>query len=128
MGQSFFLGFMEAKKIWDFFYEKLNNAYGVAAMMGNLYVESKLEPTKLQSSYARKLGMTSEEYTNSVDNGTYSKESFVYDSAGYGLVQWTYWSRKENLINYARSVSDSIGSLDMQLNFLWQELKRSSSD
>ena len=37
-----------------------------------------------------------------VDNGTYSKESFVNDGAGYGLAQWTYSSRKKALYEYAK--------------------------
>src|SRR5699024_7234758 len=28
-------------------------------------------------------------YTNGVDSGAYSRESFVNDHAGYGLIQWT---------------------------------------
>ena len=88
---------MEDRKIWDFFLEKLNNPIGVASLMGNLYVESKLDPMYIEGSYRRKLGMTSEEYTKAVDNGTYSSSQFIHDSVGYGLVQWTYYTRKEGL-------------------------------
>lgn len=56
-----------------------------------------------------------------VDSGAYS--NFVHDSAGYGLAQWTYWSRKESLLNFARKTSASIGSLEMQLDFMIRELK-----
>ena len=112
---------MNEKIIWDFFYEKLKNPYGVAALMGNLYVESKLNPQDLQGSYERKFGLTDEEYTKAVDNGTY--QSFVRDGAGYGLVQWTYWSRKEGLLNYAKECGTSIGDLNMQLNYIWKEIQ-----
>ena len=44
------------------------------------------------------------------------------DSAGYGLAQWTYWSRKQALIDFCKTAGTSIGDLDMQLNFLWKEL------
>lgn len=115
---------MEDKKIWDFLLYKLNNPYGVAALMGNLYVESKLNPKDLQGSYARKLGMTDDEYTQAVDDGTYSSDKFIHDSAGYGLAQWTHWSRKENLYKYASKCKASIGDLNMQLNFLWDELQK----
>ena len=114
---------MNEKSIWDFLLEKINNPYGVAALMGNLYVESHLNPMLLQSSYARKIWMTDEEYTQAVDNGSYSRDNFINDKAGYGLVQWTYWSRKEALYDYAKSVSASIGDLVMQLNRMWDELQ-----
>ena len=55
-----------------------------------------------------------------MDSGAYS--NFVHDSAGYGLAQWTFWSRKQNLLNFARQCGKSIGDLDMQLDFLWKEL------
>ena len=68
---------MNDKKIWDFFLEKLNNPIGVASLMGNLYVESKLDPMYVEGSYRRKLGMTSEEYTKAVDNGTLLLNSYM---------------------------------------------------
>lgn len=88
--------------------------------MGNLYAESALNPKNLQNTYEKKLGMTDEGYTAAVDGGTYT--NFVRDGAGYGLAQWTYWSRKEKLLAYARERGASIGDLETQLQFLWQEL------
>lgn len=58
-----------------------------------------------------------------MDNGKYT--NFVKDSAGYGLAQWTFWSRKQNLLNYAKQKKSSIGDLNMQLEFLMQELTNS---
>lgn len=115
---------MEDEKIWRFLLEKIGNEFGVGALMGNLYVESKLNPKLLEGSYARKFGLTSEQYTNAVDNGSYTKDTFANDSAGYGLAQWTYWSRKQALYEYAKARNDSIGDLDMQLNYLWEELQK----
>lgn len=91
--------------------------------MGNLDAESGLEPTNLQNSFNSKLGLSDKEYTQKVDNGTYS--NFVKDSAGYGLAQWTYYTRKQKLLNYAKSKGTSIGDLEMQLEFLMNELKTS---
>lgn len=65
--------------------------------------------------------MTQYGYTVAVDNGSYT--NFVRDSAGYGLAQRTYYSRKQALFDYARSPGASIDSLDVQLAFLWQELQ-----
>jgi uncharacterized protein YcbK (DUF882 family) len=41
------------------------------------------------------------------------------------LAQWTYWTRKQNLLNYAKQKGESIGDLTMQLEFLIKELKES---
>ena len=108
------------KTIWDYLFSKLGNAYGAAGVMGNLNAESSLRPTNLQNSYEKKLGHTDESYTAAVDNGSYT--NFVKDSAGYGLAQWTYWSRKQALLDFAKSQGKSIGDLTVQLDFLWKEL------
>lgn len=113
------------KAIWDFFHGKGLNDYGVAGLMGNLYAESGLMPNNLQNTGNKKLGMTDAEYVEAVDNGTYKK--FVKDSQGFGLAQWTFWSRKQALLDYAKSCGVSIGDLHMQLNFLWKELSESFS-
>ena len=110
-----------AKVIWDFFIGKGLNAFAVAGIMGNLKAESALNPKNLQQTYEKKLGFTDDSYTTAVDNGSY--DNFVNDSAGYGLAQWTYWSRKQALLEYARSVKKSIGDLSMQLDFMWKELQ-----
>ena len=67
-----------------------------------------------------KLGYTDATYTAAVDSGAYS--NFTKDSAGYGLAQWTYWSRKEALLNYARGKKKSVGDLTTQRGFLMEEL------
>lgn len=114
---------MENEKIiWDYFKAKGLNDFGVAGLMGNLRAESGLSPTNLQNSYEKKLKMTDMEYTAAVDNGSY--KNFVYDKAGYGLAQWTFWSLKERMLEYAKSVGKSIGDLGMQLDFLYLELTR----
>ena len=89
--------------------------------MGNLFAESALRPENLQNTYEKKLCLSDLEYTKAVDDGSYT--NFVHDSAGYGLAQWTYWSRKQALLQYAQSAKKSIGDLAMQLEFLWKELQ-----
>ena len=109
------------RTIWNYFCCKGFSPAGVAGLMGNLYAESGLNPINLQNTYEKRLGLTDAEYTAAVDSGSYS--NFVRDSAGYGLAQWTYWSRKEAMLNYARKTGASIGDLIMQLDFMFQELK-----
>ena len=110
----------DEKKLWDFLLAKIGNEYGVAGLMGNLYAESALRSNNLQQTYEKSLGYTDDTYTVAVDSGDYS--NFVKDSAGYGLAQWTYWSRKQALLEYAKSVGKSICDFDMQMEFLWKEL------
>lgn len=112
--------------IWNFLISKGLNKYGTAGLMGNMYAESGLSPKNLQNDYERSLGYTDDSYTLAVDNGSY--KNFSNDSAGYGLVQWTYSIRKKSLLNYAKSSKKSIGDLEMQLNFLYNELSSGFSD
>lgn len=91
--------------------------------MGNLYAESGLRANNLQNSYEKKLNITDAEYTRLVDENAYP--DFVKDKAGYGLAQWTFWSRKQALLDFAKSKGKSIGDLQMQLDFLWKELTMS---
>ena len=97
------------------------NQYGAAGLMGNLFAESALNPKNLQQSFEKKLGYTDDSYTAAVDSGTYT--NFVHDGAGYGLAQWTYWSRKDALLGYAQGSGRSVGDLGLQLIFLSKELR-----
>lgn len=96
---------------------------GVAGLMGNLHAESGLRANNLQNSFEKKLGMDDETYTAAVDSGAYG--NFVKDSAGYGLAQWTFWSRKQALLTFAQGKGASIGDLRMQCEFLMKELTES---
>lgn len=110
----------DEKTIWDYLMGKFGNAFGVAGLMGNLYAESGLRSDNLQNSYEKSLGHTDASYTAAVDNGSY--DNFVKDCAGYGLAQWTYWSRKQKLLEYAKSKNKSVGDFSTQLDFLYKEL------
>lgn len=106
---------LNAEIVWDYWYWKTGNPYGVAGLMGNISVESGFNPKNLQGVY-EKNGWNDETYTAAVDKGTY--KIFARDSAGYGLVQWTYWKYKENLLEYAKKRNVSVGDIYMQLDFL----------
>ena len=101
---------MNEAAIWGFLKSQGMTDAGVAGLMGNLFAESGLNPKNLQNSYEKKLGFTDATYTVAVDNGTYT--NFVRDSAGYGLCQWTYWSRKQALYAFCKAIGASIGDLD----------------
>ena len=107
-------------KIWNRLKDAGMNDCGAAGMMGNLYAESGLKPNNLQNSYNRKFNITDEDYTALVDGCNYP--DFVTDKAGYGLAQWTFWSRKQGLLNFTRARGVSIADLEAQLDFLMKEL------
>ena len=112
----------DPKIIWDFLKKQGLNDYGVAGLMGNLYAESGLKPCNLQNTYEKSLGMSDMAYTEAVDNGTYT--NFVNDKAGYGLAQWTYYTRKQAMLDYHKKANASIGDLNTQLQFLMYELNK----
>ena len=110
----------QPQKIWDFLVDWLDNEYGAAAIMGNLYLESGLNPVNAANWFNYEYDMSDEAYTQAVDDGSYT--NFVDDGAAYGIAQWTYWSRKQALLEFAQSMDASIGSLEMQLEYLKWEL------
>lgn len=118
---------MSKQYIWNYFTGKIGNEYGVAGLMGNLQAESGLHCDRVQgdipySSY-------SQEYTAQVDSGAISENDFVHNGpggGGYGLAQWTYYSRKQALYNMYKSGGyASIGSVELACEYLWWELQNS---
>lgn len=91
---------------------------GACGLMGNMNAESAMRANNAQDGMTR---LSDAEYTSGVDNGTYT--NFVRDAVGYGLCQWTYWTRKQALYNFAKQKGVSIGDEAMQVEFAIQELK-----
>lgn len=92
-------------------------------ILANIYKESAYKSTNLQQTGEKKLGWTDEQYTEKTDNGKYTKKKFINDGFGYGLIQWTYFSRKEALYNKTVAKGISIGNMDAQLAFMISEMK-----
>ena len=123
------------EQIWNFSMARVGNAYGVAALMGNLDAESGLNPRKLENLCERRLKdagkpyCTDESYTAAVDSGKISREEFLHPlpgkQYGYGLPQWTSEWRKAGLYDYVKSKGVSIGDLEAQLEYLFKELSTS---
>lgn len=114
---------MGVENIYNCLMAEIGNPYGVAGAMGNIEAESGLRSNNLQNSVEKRLGMTDEEYTAAVDNGSYV--DFCTDRGGYGLCQWTSAGRKTGLLNFARGRGVSIGNEDMQIEWLLHELRTS---
>ena len=98
---------------------------GIAGVMSNINFESGFLSTNLENKYEQILGYNDQSYTAAVDNGSYN--NFTNDSAGYGLCQWTYYTRKAALLNSAKSNGVSIGDVGNQISFLFRELKNGYS-
>ena len=109
------------KQIWDFLKAAGFNDYATAGIMGNINAESGMRSNNLQDTYAREFGMSDAQYTAAVDSGEYT--NFINDSAGYGLCQWTYHTRKKKLYDLAKAKNKSISDIDIQLELLLKELK-----
>ena len=112
------------EKAWNFLKSKIHERLRRRWPYGELITpRGGIGPQNLQNSYEKKLGFTDATYTAAVDSGSYA--NFVHDSAGYGVAQWTFWSRKEALLNYVKALGASIGDLEAQLGFLYKELSES---
>ena len=119
------------KQVWDYFMLYIQNEYGVAGLMGNLAAESGIIPYRVQGDNTPPYTY-SQTYTAQVDSGTITESEFVNDGpngGGYGLAQWTYYTRKQNLYNmYQSGGYSSIGSIELGMDFLSRELQSDYPD
>lgn len=98
---------------------------GAIGLLGNLQGEtSDFDPMSCETQYLNRYGLTDAEYTRRADAGEkiHGDYYFTHDSAGYGIVQWTYWSRKKGLLDFAKAVGKSVGDLDVQIAYMLKEL------
>lgn len=92
-----------------------------AAFLGNLEAESGLRSNNVQDSFTM---FTDEGYTQSVDERKRTKDQFVHDGVGYGLAQWTFWSRKKAMYEFVfEKLGRSIGDINAQITFMMHELR-----
>lgn len=90
------------------------------AMLGNWEAESALRPDNVEDRLHTNTGMSDEEYTAAVDNGSYP--NFAGDGYGYGYYQLTYAPRKLNYLSFAKEMGTSIGDGKTQTAFAIHEL------
>ena len=109
---------MYEQQIWNQLMAEIKNPYGVAGLMGNLMAESSMSPSCITG---KNLGMTVGEYIARIKDGRISVDEFAHDGIAFGLAQWRYWSRKENLIKHTGP--DRIDIAEAQIGFLLSEIK-----
>ena len=108
-----------AQAVWD----NLTRFYtkeGTAAIMGNLDAESGLESVIYESAFKPILGLSFQQYVDKVNSGEYTESQFVNDKIGFGIAQWSYYSKKKELYTLCKG---KIGDLTCQLDYLVKELR-----
>ena len=107
----------DEKTCWDYLKSKGLTDEGAAGLMGNLYAESGIVAVIYEWSKHSAIGLSNEEYVRQTISGQYT--NFVNDQAGFGVAQWTFWSRKQALLD---SCGSRLGQMSCQLDFLIYEL------
>lgn len=109
--------------IWDELMTFINNEYGVAGLMGNFVAESNLIPYRVQGDVGDSTYAKSVKYTNEVSRNVISENSFIHDSKGYSLAQWTYYTRKQNYYNLWKQGKGDFGSKELAVAMVKFELE-----
>jgi hypothetical protein len=90
--------------------------------MGNWKDESGNESVRVEGDFTASREL-SKAYAADVDSGRISKQTFCFDARGWGLAQWTFWSRKDGLYCLCKSRGVSIGDEKAQVDWFFSELK-----
>ncbi|HSH55910.1 MAG TPA: phage tail tip lysozyme [Candidatus Limnocylindrales bacterium] len=96
-------GSENAEKIYNFFITKGLKPWQAAGIMGNMKIESNLEPQRLQKT----------------PPGTITPAESFSGGLGWGLVQWTPGSKFID----TQTPKSKANDLTVQLDFLWEQLE-----
>jgi peptidoglycan hydrolase-like protein with peptidoglycan-binding domain len=91
-------------------------------MLGNWDCESNCESVRVQGDFNPYRTM-SKQYVEDIATGRISRDSFKNDQKGFGLAQWTYFTRKAALYDYWKAKGGSIGDEALQVDFALLELR-----
>ena len=94
---------------------------GALGFLGNLDCESNCEPFRLQGDFSP-YRSASHQYTEDVESGRIPMSQFSHDSKGYGLAQWTWYARKEDLYDFWKQSGVLLDNVEMQSKFILWEL------
>ena len=105
---------VNAEFIWYYLNSFIRNPYGVAGLMGCLYLVSKMDP---------KYGFSNEMSLNlSHVNETERMRSFVHNGNPVGIGCWDNWIDKQGIYNYARIRGRGCDDILVQLELLKDDL------
>lgn len=116
---------MSKRTIYDALVAAGMSREGACGFMGNLQAESGLEACRLQGDFTANRS-TSRAYVAAVSNGMITRQQFGFDQRGFGLAQWTYFSRKLALYDFWTASGEALDSDEMQIRFALQELRTMS--
>lgn len=108
--------------IYDYLIKAGLTHEGALGLMGNLMAESGCEACRLQGDFDISRSR-SKAYAEKVDSGEMSIHIFSRDGMGWGLPQFTYWSRKEGLYSYCKDRKKSIADESAQLGYMLKEMR-----
>lgn len=112
---------MSKQTIWNYFKQHTQlSDEAIAGIMGNFEAESNCEACRVQGDFTADRRV-SKEYAQKVNNGLLPNWST--DAKGFGLAQWTYWSRKQNLQSTAQSYGTGIEDEVTQIRFFLAEMQ-----
>lgn len=94
------------ERTWNYFRSRGLSAVQTAGIMGNFSQEDSFNPRQLQ--------------------GGGESDSVPLDGVtGYGIAQWTFLTRQQNLDQFARDQNRPVATLDLQLDFAYKEMTES---
>lgn len=91
-------------------------------MLGNWDCESNCESVRVQGDFSP-YRTVSKQYVEDIATGRINRDSFKNDQRGFGLAQWTYFTRKAALYDYWKAKGGSIGDEALQVDFALLELR-----
>jgi len=115
---------MATKELWCALRSKGFGEKATAVILGHAQAESGCESDRVQGDFSADRAL-SKRYTAQVDSGAIDRGAFARsgpNGGGYGLVQWTYPTRKLGLYDTARRLGVSVGSEKAAVEWLHEEL------
>ena len=115
------------EQVWVYLRGQGLSQAAAAGIMGNIEAESNYLPNNLENGVNQKADISDADFTALVDSGFIGRDEFARSETyglysggmyGYGLAQWTWYTLKEDLYDFAKDRGASIGDLEMQLDFL----------
>lgn len=103
-GSTNLVGNDNVEKIWNFLKSKGFSDEAAAGVLGNLHQESRMDPKLTEG------GRVAEE------------NELPKNGVGFGIIQWTFDDRQLPLVELAKSTNRNTTDLDLQLDYMWQEL------
>lgn len=83
----------------------------IAGILGNIYAESGCVANNVENTS----GYSDEAYVKKINA---HPNTFIHDGFGYGLCQWTYYSRKQLLLDFCKNIE----SAEEQTEFMLLEM------